>query len=136
MYPLKIVLPMKTQLTTNGFKDITKPEDVEYNIKKFSTTLFVINSVCGCSASSARPGVLMSLENDKKPINLATVFAGYDIESTKKLREFLEPIPSSSPAIILFKNGKLVHILERHQIEGHSADSISNNMKEAYNKYC
>ena len=136
MYPLEMVLPLKKELTKNGFKDIFEPNLVEDNIKNYLTTLFVINSVCGCSASSARPGVIMSLNNNKKPENLATVFAGYDLDSTKKLREFLHPIPPSSPAIILFKRGKLVHILHRKNIEGTSAEVISNNLKEIYNQYC
>lgn len=136
MYPSEIVLPMKAQLTENGFKDVASPEHIEENIKNFETSLFVINSVCGCSASSARPGVLMSLDNDKTPANLSTVFAGYDIESTKKLREFLFPFPPSSPAVALFKNGELVHMLERHHIEGHSAQTIAENLKQAYNEYC
>ena len=136
MYPSEIVLPMKAILTENGFVDVSSAEIVEENIKKSATTLFVINSVCGCSASSARPGVLMSLDNEKSPAHLATVFAGFDIESTKKLREFLMPFPPSSPAIALFKDGELVHMLERHHIEGHSAQAISENLKHAYNEYC
>lgn len=125
MYQSKIVLPMKAQLTDCGFKDITNPEFIEENIKNHSTSLFVINSVCGCSASSVRPGVLMSLNNIKIPKNLATVFAGYDIESTKKLREFLVPYPPSSPSIVFFNQGKLVHILGRNDIEGQSPEFLT-----------
>ncbi|MCB9202251.1 MAG: BrxA/BrxB family bacilliredoxin [Flavobacteriales bacterium] len=136
MYPKEIVLPMKNELTERGFKDIDSPENVENNIKDYKTSLFVINSVCGCSASSARPGVVLSLQNEVIPKNLATVFAGFDIESTKKLREFLVPFPPSSPAIALFKDGELVHMLERHHIEGHTAEAIAENLKQAYNEYC
>lgn len=136
MYSLEIVLPMKAQLTDNGFKDISESALIEENIKNYFTSLFVINSVCGCSASSARPGVLMSLDNSRIPENLATVFAGYDLESTKKLREFLVPFPPSSPGIALFKEGELVYMLERHHIEGNSPEYIAENLKQAYNTYC
>lgn len=136
MYPEDIVLRMKLELTNNGFKDIIEPKLVEENIKNYTTTLFFINSVCGCSASSARPGILMSLQNKIIPDNLATVFAGYDFESTKKLREFLLPFPPSSPFIVFFKYGKIKFALERHHIEGQTAESICKNLKEVYNKHC
>lgn len=136
MYSSEIVLPMKAELTKCGFKDIVNPNDIKDNIKNYSTTLFVINSVCGCSASSLRPGILMSLKNKKKPTNLATVFAGYDLESTKKLREYLLPFPPSSPSIAFFKNGNLVHMFERHNIEGNSSEFVSNELKKIYDQYC
>lgn len=136
MYSSQIVLPMKMELTQNGFKDIIDPNLIEDNIKNYSSTLFVINSVCGCSSSSLRPGVLLSLKNKKKPNNLATVFAGYDLESTKKLREYLLPFPPSSPSIAFFKNGDLIHMFERHHIEGQSSEFISDELKKIYNQYC
>lgn len=136
MYPKEIVLPMKAELTENGFVDFATPEGIESEIKNKKSVLFVINSVCGCSASGSRPGVLMSLDNEKKPESLATVFAGFDVESTKKLREFLVPFPPSSPCIALFQEGELVHMLERHHIEGNSAQAIAENLKQAYNEFC
>lgn len=136
MYSSEIVLPMKMELIQHGFKDIMNPNLVEDNVKNYSSTLFVINSVCGCSASSLRPGILLSLQNKKKPENLATVFAGYDLESTKKLREYLLPFPPSSPSIAFFKSGHLIHMFERHHIEGHSSELISNELKKIYDQYC
>lgn len=136
MYSSEIVLPMKKELTQHGFKDLVDPNFIEDNIKNYSTTLFVINSVCGCSASSLRPGILISLNNIKKPKNLATVFAGYDLASTKKLREYLLPFPPSSPSIAFFQNGNLIHMFERHHIEGHSPEFIANELKKIYDQYC
>ena len=119
MYPEEIVLPMKAELTENGFEDLQTPEQVDEYIGKEGTTLVMINSVCGCSAGSARPGVLMAVANaSKKPENLTTAFAGFDVAAVKKVREHLMPYPPSSPAVALFKDGELVHIIERHQIEG------------------
>ena len=104
-------------------------------MKKQGTTLVMINSVCGCAAGAARPGVLMSLTGDKTPDNLTTVFAGFDLDAVKRVREYLMPFPPSSPAVALFKDGDLVHMLERHHIEGHSAEAIAENLKEAYQEY-
>ena len=137
MYPEEIVLPMKAELTENGFEDLETPEQVEEYVNKEGTTLVMINSVCGCSAGSARPGVLMAVANaDKKPENLTTTFAGFDIDAVKKVRELLMPYPPSSPAVALFKDGELVHFIERHQIEGRTAQMIASNLIAAFNKYC
>src|SRR5215217_2908272 len=137
MYPEEIVLPMKAELTENGFEDLTTAEEVESNINKEGTTLVMINSVCGCSAGSARPGVLMAVANaSKKPENLTTAFAGFDVAAVKKVREHLMPYPPSSPAVALFKDGELVHIIERHQIEGRPAQMIASNLISAFEQYC
>lgn len=135
MYPADLVLPMKAQLTSNGFEDLTTPEQVEAAIKQEGTTLVMVNSVCGCAAGAARPGVVMSLDNEKVPTHLTTVFAGFDKDAVAKAREFFAPFPPSSPAVALFKDGELVHMLERHHIEGHSADAIAENLKAAYNEF-
>ncbi len=137
MYPVEIVLPMKAELTDHGFDDLQTPEEVDGLLKKEGTTLVMINSVCGCAAGSARPGVVMAVNNTaKRPDRLTTVFAGYDIDAVKKVREHLLPYPSSSPAIALFKDGELVHFVERHQIEGRSANMIANNLIAAFEEYC
>ena len=136
MYPEELVFPMKKQLTDHGFSELKTVDDVENMIKNSGTTLVVVNSVCGCAAANARPGALTSLLNDKKPSHLTTVFAGVDREAVEKVRDFLAPFPPSSPAIALFKDGELVHMLERHHIEGRSAEIISENLKGAFNEYC
>lgn len=137
MYPEEIVLPMKEELTEYGFTEMQTPEEVDDHLNKQGTTLVVVNSVCGCSAGTARPGVLMAVHNaKKKPDNLTTSFAGFDIEAVSKLREYLKPYPPSSPAIALFKDGQLVHFVERHQIEGRSAPMIAHNLISAFDQYC
>lgn len=137
MYPTQIVQPMKEELTENGFKELLRPEDVEAQLKEKGTTLIMINSVCGCSAGTARPGVLMAVANaEKKPDHLTTTFAGYDIDAVQTLRQHLLPYPPSSPAIALFKDGELVHFIERHQIEGRSAQMIAHNLIAAFEEYC
>lgn len=137
MYPEEIVLPMKAELTENGFEDLDTPELVDEYINKPGTTLVMINSVCGCSAGSARPGVLMAVANsNKKPDNLTTSFAGFDTEAIKRVREHLLPYPPSSPSIALFKDGNLVHFIERHQIEGRPAQLIARNLISAFEQYC
>lgn len=128
-------MPMKEQLTSNGFEDLNTVEKVDEAIKRSGTTLVMVNSVCGCAAGAARPGVLMSLTGDKQPDHLTTVFAGFDIEATQKAREYMMPFPPSSPAVALFKDGELVHMLERHHIEGRSAQAIAENLMEAYNEF-
>ena len=135
MYPAEIVMPMKAQLTSNGFEDLTTPEQVEAAVKQEGTTLVMVNSVCGCAAGAARPGVVMSLNNEKVPTHLTTVFAGFDKDAVAKAREFFAPFPPRSPAVALFKDGELVHMLERHHIEGHSAEAIAENLKAAYNEF-
>ncbi len=137
MYPEEIVIPMKGELTDNGFTDLVTAGQVEQAINQEGTTLIVINSVCGCAAGTARPGILLSLENaDKKPDHLATAFAGFDFDAVNKVREHLLPYPPSSPSVALFKDGQLVHFLERHNIEGASATMIANNLAAAYEAYC
>lgn len=137
MYPAEIVVPMKEELTENGFTELLTTDEVEAQMAKEGTTLVVINSVCGCSAGSARPGVLMAVANaEKKPDFLTTSFAGFDIEAVKTIREHLMPFPPSSPAIALFKDGKLVHFIERHQIEGRPAQMIAQNLIGAFEQYC
>ena len=136
MYPEEIVKPFKLELTNSGFSELTSPEDVKNALSKSGTTLIVVNSVCGCAARNARPGVIMSLSNESKPDNLCTVFAGFDIEATNTAREEMLPFPPSSPSIALFKNGELVHMVERHHIEGREADLIADNLIQAYNEFC
>jgi putative YphP/YqiW family bacilliredoxin len=137
MYPEEIVIPMKEELTDNGFTELLTSADVETQLSREGTTLVMINSVCGCSAGSARPGVLMAVTNAKeKPDYITTSFAGFDIDAIKTLRQRLLPYPPSSPAIALFKNGQLVHFIERHQIEGRSAQIIAHNLIGAFAEHC
>ena len=136
MYPEEIVKPMKEELTNIGFNELLTRDDVNIALEKAGTTLIVVNSICGCAAANARPGVHLSLQNNKKPDNLVTVFAGVDTEATNSAREMMIPFPPSSPSIALFKNGTLVHMIERHHIEGRPAELIAENLKEAYNQHC
>ena len=136
MYPEEMVKPMRAELSDAGFQELYSAEAVEQAISKTGTTLVVINSVCGCAARNARPGAKMSLENIKKPSNLVTVFAGVDKEAVDKAREHMFPFPPSSPCIALFKDGELVHMLERHHIEGRPAELIAENLQDAFNEYC
>ena len=136
MYPPEIVSPMRQELSKVGFQQLESVEAVEQTMKKKDTTLVVINSVCGCAAANARPGVIESLQNKKTPETLVTVFAGVDREATDKMRTYMTPFPPSSPSIGLFKNGELVHMLERHHIEGRPAAMIAENLAEAYSQYC
>jgi putative YphP/YqiW family bacilliredoxin len=137
MYPEEIVIPMKEELTENGFVEMETPDEVDSQLSKDGTSLVVVNSVCGCSAGTARPGVLMAVHNaSKKPDHLLTSFAGFDVDAVKKLRQHLLPYPPSSPSIALFKDGELVHFIERHQIEGRSAQMIAQNLIAAFNEYC
>lgn len=137
MYPEEIVIPMKEELTENGFSQLLTAGEVEDQLSKKGTTLVMINSVCGCSAGTARPGVLLAVnQSPKKPDYFTTSFAGFDVEAVKKLREHLMPFPPSSPSIALFKDGQLVHFIERHQIEGRSAQMIAGNLTDAFEKHC
>jgi len=137
MYPAEIVSPMKEELTENGFTELLSARDVDEQLSKQGTTLVMINSVCGCSAGSARPGLLMAVANtQKKPDYLTTSFAGFDEEAVRKIREHLLPYPPSSPSIALFKNGQLVHFIERHQIEGRPAQVIAHNLIDAFEHHC
>lgn len=137
MYPAHLVAPMAKDLTDFGFESLKSTEEVD-NVfsQKEGTVLLVVNSVCGCAAAMARPGAKMSLQNEKTPDNLYTVFAGVDKEATEKAREYLLPYPPSSPSIGLFKDGKLVHFIERHHIEGRPAEVIASNLKMAFDRYC
>lgn len=136
MYPAEITTPMREQLTTAGFAELITEQDVADTISKSGTTLVLINSVCGCAAGTARPGTIASLDNDKKPENITTAFAGVHGEAVQKVREFSLPYPPSSPSIALFKNGELVHFVERHHIEGRTAEVIADHLKEVYNHFC
>lgn len=137
MYPRDLTMPMAKELTEFNFEGLTSASEVDdFFANKEGSFLLVVNSVCGCAAANARPGAKNSLSNEKTPTRLATVFAGVDKEATAKAREYLLPYPPSSPSIALFKDGKLVHFLERHHIEGRSADIISANLKMAYDRFC
>ena len=136
MYPPELVKPMREELTNIGFVELASSEDVPNALAKNGTTLIVVNSICGCAAANARPGVHYSLQNEKKPDHLVTVFAGVDTEATKSARDMMVPFPPSSPSIALFKDGTLVHMIERHHIEGRPAELISDNLKVAYNDHC
>jgi len=136
MYPPELVKPMREELTNIGFVELASSEDVTNALAKNGTTLIVVNSICGCAAANARPGVHYSLQNEKKPDHLVTVFAGVDTEATKSARDMMIPFPPSSPSIALFKDGNLVHMIERHHIEGRPAELISDNLKVAYNDHC
>ena len=136
MYPAELVKPMREDLTNVGFEELQTAEAVNAALAKEGTTLVVVNSVCGCAAANARPGAKMSLNNPKKPDYAVTVFAGVDKEAVDAAREEMFPFPPSSPSMALFKNGELVHMLERHHIEGRPAELIAENLKDAYNEYC
>ena len=136
MYPAELVKPMREDLTSAGFVELKDSNEVANNVPKSATAVLIVNSVCGCAAANARPGVKDSLKNEKKPKKLFTVFAGVDKEATDAARNLMIPFPPSSPCIALFKNGELVHMLERHHIEGRSSEIISENLKQAYNQYC
>ena len=136
MYPEEIVKPMKEELTSIGFIELETEEDVSKAISKNGTTLVAVNSVCGCAAANARPGIRNSLLNEKKPDHLVTVFAGVDKEATQAARDLMVPFPPSSPSIALFRDGSLVHMVERHHIEGRNATMISEHLKNVYEEYC
>ena len=128
---------MKAELTNNGFEDLRTAEAVDSALNATGTTLLMINSVCGCAAGAARPGVVMAVKHaNKKPDNMVTAFAGFDLDAVKQARAHLLPYPPSSPAIALFKDGKLVHMIERHMIEGRPAQMIAQNLLEAFETYC
>ena len=136
MYPAEFVQPMRDELTAVGFKQLNEVAQVEEAISAEGTTLVVVNSVCGCAAANARPGVRISLANEKSPSTLVTVFAGVDFEATDRARVLMVPFPPSSPSMALFRNGELVHMLERHHIEGRPAEMIAENLKQAYDEFC
>ena len=136
MYPAELVKPMREDLTGIGFQELHTEAEVDAAIAKEGTTLVVVNSVCGCAAANARPGARISLQNSKRPDNLVTVFAGVDKEATDKARSYMVPFPPSSPSMALFKDGELVHMLERHHIEGRPAEMIAENLAGAYDEFC
>ncbi|MCX7744849.1 MAG: BrxA/BrxB family bacilliredoxin [Flavobacteriales bacterium] len=137
MYPLEIVNPCREELTSRGFRSLETAQEVEEVLQhKNKTILMVVNSVCGCAARGARPGVIKSLNNEKKPELLTTVFAGVDTEAVAKARQHFLPYPPSSPSIALFKNGQLVHFIERYQIEGTPDDVLAEHLRQVYNEYC
>jgi putative YphP/YqiW family bacilliredoxin len=136
MYPEEMIAPMRAELANSGYTETKTADEVKSAINADGTTFVVVNSVCGCAAGTARPGAIASLGADKVPVNLTTVFAGVEKESTQKAREFMVPFPPSSPAIALFKDGNLVHMLERHHIEGRSAQMIAQNLVQAYDEFC
>lgn len=136
-YPEQFCAPMRQDLTSAGFEELKTPVDVDLAIPNSKgTLLLMINSVCGCAAGAARPGAKLSLRNEKKPDRLVTVFAGQDLEATAQARKYTAPYPPSSPSIALFKDGQLVHFVERHNIEGYSAEQIAEGLQAAYNKFC
>lgn len=136
MYPEYLVAPMRQELTNAGFQDVRTSDEVDQAIKSEGTVLVMINSVCGCAASNARPAARIAAENEKHPDKLITVFAGMEKDAVDKARSFMVPYPPSSPAIALFKDGKLVHMVERHQIEGRPAQMIADNLIGAFEQYC
>jgi putative YphP/YqiW family bacilliredoxin len=137
MYPPELVAPMKADLTNVGFKELLTADDVTNLMsEKEGTTFLVINSVCGCAAGAARPAVKEAVQNEKTPNRLVTVFAGVDTEAVQKAREFTAPYPPSSPCMAMFKDGKLVHFIERHQIECNNAQAISEHLKQVFNHFC
>jgi len=138
MYPEMLVAPMRSDLTGAGFKELKTPADVDQQIlHEKGTTLLVINSVCGCAAGAARPGVKWALQNSgKKPDHLATVFAGVDTEAVSRARQLTMPYPPSSPSIALFKDGELLHFVERHHIEGRNAQMIGEHLLEVFDEFC
>lgn len=136
MYPEYLVAPMRQDLTNVGFKDLKSAEEVENAIKAQGTTFVVVNSVCGCAAANARPAAKMAVQQEKHPDNFVTVFAGVEKEAVDSARNLMLPYPPSSPSMALFKDGKLVHMIERHQIEGRPAQMIADNLMQAFEQYC
>ncbi len=136
MYPAELVKPMRDDLVAAGFEELFSANEVEEALGKEGTTLVVVNSVCGCAAANARPAAKLSLQNEKRPNHLVTVFAGVDYEAVDAARNKMIPFPPSSPSMALFRNGELVHMIERHHIEGRPADMIAENLAEAYNEFC
>ncbi|HLR49733.1 MAG TPA: BrxA/BrxB family bacilliredoxin [Candidatus Sphingobacterium stercoripullorum] len=136
MYPEYLVAPMRQELVDAGFEELKTPEAVESAIPQEGTALLVVNSVCGCAAANARPAAKSAVNHSKKPGKLLTVFAGMEKDAVEKAREYLLPYPPSSPAIALFKDGKVVHMIERHMIEGRPAQLIADNLVAAFDQYC
>jgi putative YphP/YqiW family bacilliredoxin len=135
-YPEFMVAPMRQELTNNGFVELKSADEVKSALSQKGTALVVVNSVCGCAARNARPGVVGSIQGDKKPDQLLTVFAGMELDAVNEARAHMAPYPPSSPSIALFKDGELVHLLERHMIEGRPAEMIAENLMDAYQSHC
>ncbi len=137
-YPEMMVVPMRQDLVRVGFQELRTSEDVDQVLgnSESGTVLVAVNSVCGCAAGMMRPGVAMSLENENRPEVLTTVFAGQDVDATERVRGYITGFPPSSPAVALFKDGQLVYMMERHQIEGRTADLIAADLREAYDEAC
>ena len=136
MYPEYLVAPMRAELTTSGFEELKDPESVKSAIESDGTVLVMVNSVCGCAAANARPAARMAAKYEKHPDKLVTVFAGMETDAVNTARAYMLPYPPSSPAMDLFKDGKLVHMIERHQIEGRPAQMIADNLIGAFEQYC
>ncbi|MCF8459920.1 MAG: BrxA/BrxB family bacilliredoxin [Flavobacteriales bacterium] len=136
MYPPEIVMPMKHDITSAGVKELLTPEDVDAAITAKGTALVFINSVCGCAAGNARPSIKMALKHSKLPTRMTTVFAGFDVAAVAQARKYMAPYPPSSPSIALFKDGNLVHFIERHHIEGRTPEMIVENLTGAFDEFC
>jgi putative YphP/YqiW family bacilliredoxin len=136
MYPEYLVAPMRQELVDAGFQELSTPDEVDAAINSEGTVLVMVNSVCGCAAANARPAARISTQFDKHPDKFVTVFAGMEKEAVEKARSYMLPFPPSSPAMALFKDGKLVHMIERHQIEGRPAQMIADNLNAAFNQHC
>lgn len=136
MYPEDMVAPMKAELTTEGFEELLTADAVDNAITAEGSTLVVINSVCGCAAANARPAVVQAVKHNKVPTKITTAFAGVDQEAVAQARKYMLPYPPSSPSIALFKDGKLVHFIERHHIEGRPAEMIAENLTSAFDEFC
>jgi putative YphP/YqiW family bacilliredoxin len=136
MYPEELIAPMRAELTNAGFQESRSAAEIAQLINEEGTALVVINSVCGCAAGSARPGVRMAVNHAKRPARLLTAFAGNDVEAVTQARQMMAPFPPSSPSIALFKDGELVHMVERHHIEGRTPEMIAENLKQAFEEHC
>ena len=135
-YPEPFIAPMRAELSRLGFEDLKTPEAVDAAVKQPGTTMVVVNSVCGCAAGKARPGIAMALSQGKRPDHLATVFAGADVEATETARQYFQPHPPSSPSIAIMKDGKVVYMMERRDIEGRTADMIAAELQKAFDTHC
>jgi putative YphP/YqiW family bacilliredoxin len=135
-YPEPFIAPMRAELSRLGFEDLKTPEAVDAAVKQAGTTMIVVNSVCGCAAGKARPGIAMALAKGKRPEHLATVFAGADVEATETARNYFAPYPPSSPSVAIMKDGKVVYMMERRDIESRSADMIAADLQKAFDTHC
>jgi putative YphP/YqiW family bacilliredoxin len=136
MYPEELIAPMRAELANNGYTETKTPEEVTTAINADGTTFVVVNSVCGCAAGSARPAAMAVAKSSVKPDRMITVFAGNDVDAVNQARKHMLPFPPSSPSMALFKNGELVHMVERHHIEGRTAEMIAGNLLGAFEEHC